>query len=154
MAPEVVKADGNVLNLAWRICNAKRVLVSNVSLCNRVESPLTVSRLPIACPDQMAPPPQLTARSELSPRKSYPYVEPCHDFRNSEIRHDGHQSSRTGVLRKLRVLYEKVMPREETKYQWPISTNEKGKRRFVSMIPWIIGIGRLCQRLPTFCLAC
>ncbi|KAJ5279133.1 hypothetical protein N7478_004505 [Penicillium angulare] len=26
LAPEVVKADGNVLNLAWRICNAKRVL--------------------------------------------------------------------------------------------------------------------------------
>lgn len=28
LAPEVVKADGNVLNLAWRICNAKKVLVS------------------------------------------------------------------------------------------------------------------------------
>ncbi|KAJ5945575.1 Phosphatidylethanolamine N-methyltransferase [Penicillium verhagenii] len=26
LAPEVVKADGNVLNLAWRICNAKKVL--------------------------------------------------------------------------------------------------------------------------------
>jgi phosphatidylethanolamine N-methyltransferase len=26
-APEVVKADGNVHNLALRICNAKRVLV-------------------------------------------------------------------------------------------------------------------------------
>lgn len=28
LAPEVVKADGNVRNLAWRICNAKKVLVS------------------------------------------------------------------------------------------------------------------------------
>ena len=27
-APEVVRADGNVKNLAWRICNAKKVLVS------------------------------------------------------------------------------------------------------------------------------
>ncbi|KAH7130120.1 phospholipid methyltransferase-domain-containing protein [Dendryphion nanum] len=27
-APEVVQADGNVQNLAWRICNAKKVLVS------------------------------------------------------------------------------------------------------------------------------
>jgi phosphatidylethanolamine N-methyltransferase len=27
-APEVVQADGNVRNLAWRICNAKKVLVS------------------------------------------------------------------------------------------------------------------------------
>jgi hypothetical protein len=27
-APEVVKADGNVKNLAWRICNAKKALVS------------------------------------------------------------------------------------------------------------------------------
>src|SRR6202012_4068778 len=26
-APEVVQADGNVKNLAWRICNAKNVLV-------------------------------------------------------------------------------------------------------------------------------
>ena len=26
-APEVVQADGNVKNLAWRICNAKKVLV-------------------------------------------------------------------------------------------------------------------------------
>jgi phosphatidylethanolamine N-methyltransferase len=25
-APEVVQADGNVRNLAWRICNAKKVL--------------------------------------------------------------------------------------------------------------------------------
>ena len=28
LAPEVVQADGNVQNLAWRICNAKKVLVS------------------------------------------------------------------------------------------------------------------------------
>jgi hypothetical protein len=27
LAPEVVQADGNVKNLAWRICNAKKVLV-------------------------------------------------------------------------------------------------------------------------------
>lgn len=26
-APEVVQADGTVRNLAWRICNAKKVLV-------------------------------------------------------------------------------------------------------------------------------
>ena len=26
-ATEVVQADGNVKNLAWRICNAKKVLV-------------------------------------------------------------------------------------------------------------------------------
>lgn len=28
-APEVVQADGTVRNLAWRICNAKKVLVSH-----------------------------------------------------------------------------------------------------------------------------
>lgn len=27
-APEVVLADGNVRNLSWRVCNAKKVLVS------------------------------------------------------------------------------------------------------------------------------
>lgn len=27
-APEVVQADGNARNLAWRICNAKKILVS------------------------------------------------------------------------------------------------------------------------------
>lgn len=27
-APEVVLADGSVKNLAWRVCNAKKVLVS------------------------------------------------------------------------------------------------------------------------------
>lgn len=32
-AAEVVQADGNVRNLAWRICNAKKVLVSSSSLC-------------------------------------------------------------------------------------------------------------------------
>lgn len=30
LAPEVVQADGNVRNLAWRICNAKRVLVCSL----------------------------------------------------------------------------------------------------------------------------
>jgi phosphatidylethanolamine N-methyltransferase len=30
-APEVVRADGNVKNLAWRICNAKKVLVSSLN---------------------------------------------------------------------------------------------------------------------------
>lgn len=35
-APEVVKADGNVHNLARRICNAKRVLV-----CSRLPPYLT-----------------------------------------------------------------------------------------------------------------
>lgn len=29
-AAEVVRADGNVRNLAWRICNAKKVLVRMV----------------------------------------------------------------------------------------------------------------------------
>jgi phosphatidylethanolamine N-methyltransferase len=29
-APEVVLADGSVQNLAWRICNAKKVLVSDI----------------------------------------------------------------------------------------------------------------------------
>lgn len=31
-APEVVQADGNVRKLAWRICNAKKVLVSEFSM--------------------------------------------------------------------------------------------------------------------------
>jgi hypothetical protein len=31
-APEVVLADGSVQNLAWRICNAKKVLVSAINL--------------------------------------------------------------------------------------------------------------------------
>lgn len=31
-APQVVLADGNVKNLAWRICNAKKVLVSSLPL--------------------------------------------------------------------------------------------------------------------------
>lgn len=31
-APGVVQADGNVKKLAWRICNAKRVLVSLTSV--------------------------------------------------------------------------------------------------------------------------
>lgn len=28
-APAVVRSDGNIRNLAWRICNAKKVLVSS-----------------------------------------------------------------------------------------------------------------------------
>jgi phosphatidylethanolamine N-methyltransferase len=32
-APAVVQADGNVRNLAWRICNAKQVLVSEMYTC-------------------------------------------------------------------------------------------------------------------------
>lgn len=32
LAPEVVRADGNVKNLAWRICNAKKVLVSESAM--------------------------------------------------------------------------------------------------------------------------
>lgn len=32
-APAVVRADGNVRNMAWRICNAKKVLV-------RLDSPI------------------------------------------------------------------------------------------------------------------
>jgi phosphatidylethanolamine N-methyltransferase len=38
-APEVVQADGNARNLAWRICNAKKILVScdgEVGTCVRV----------------------------------------------------------------------------------------------------------------------
>lgn len=31
-APEVVQADGNVRNLAWRVCNAKKVLVSLIDI--------------------------------------------------------------------------------------------------------------------------
>ena len=33
-APEVVQADGSVKNLAWRICNAKKVLVSTLTPLN------------------------------------------------------------------------------------------------------------------------
>ena len=29
-APEIVQADGNIRNLAWRVCNAKQVLVSRI----------------------------------------------------------------------------------------------------------------------------
>ena len=32
-APQVVRADGNIKNLAWRICNAKKVLVSLDLIC-------------------------------------------------------------------------------------------------------------------------
>ncbi|KAJ5159727.1 Phosphatidylethanolamine N-methyltransferase [Penicillium canariense] len=41
LAPEVVKADGNVLNLAWRICNAKKVLVPySMSRSNGTTTPI------------------------------------------------------------------------------------------------------------------
>ena len=52
-APAVVPADGNVRKLAWRICNAKKVLVS-ISVCGRDDG-ANVSRLPTPClnlPDQ------------------------------------------------------------------------------------------------------
>jgi phosphatidylethanolamine N-methyltransferase len=42
-APEVVQADGNVKNLAWRICNAKKVLVSLLNDCATVRLELTES---------------------------------------------------------------------------------------------------------------
>jgi phosphatidylethanolamine N-methyltransferase len=35
-APEVVQADGNARNLAWRICNAKKILVSTGRAYERV----------------------------------------------------------------------------------------------------------------------
>jgi phosphatidylethanolamine N-methyltransferase len=35
-APAVVLADGTVRNMAWRICNAKQVLVSNFALLSLV----------------------------------------------------------------------------------------------------------------------
>jgi phosphatidylethanolamine N-methyltransferase len=41
LAPEVVKADGNVLNLAWRICNAKKVLAPySMSRSNGTTTPI------------------------------------------------------------------------------------------------------------------
>ncbi|KAJ5803213.1 Phosphatidylethanolamine N-methyltransferase [Penicillium pulvis] len=43
LAPEVVKADGNVLNLAWRICNAKKVLAPySMSRSNGRSTPVDV----------------------------------------------------------------------------------------------------------------
>ncbi|KAI4138296.1 MAG: hypothetical protein L6R39_006859 [Caloplaca ligustica] len=38
-APEVVQADGNVRNLAWRICNAKKVLAPYSSLSEGKDTP-------------------------------------------------------------------------------------------------------------------
>ncbi|KAJ5587084.1 uncharacterized protein N7459_002849 [Penicillium hispanicum] len=41
LAPDVVKADGNVLNLAWRICNAKKVLAPYImSRSNGTTTPI------------------------------------------------------------------------------------------------------------------
>ncbi|KAJ5098170.1 hypothetical protein N7532_005171 [Penicillium argentinense] len=41
LAPEVVKADGNVRDLAWRICNAKKVLAPySMSLSNGTTTPI------------------------------------------------------------------------------------------------------------------
>ncbi|KAJ5670412.1 Phosphatidylethanolamine N-methyltransferase [Penicillium maclennaniae] len=43
LAPEVVKADGNVRNLAWRICNAKKVLAPySMSGSNGTTTPVDV----------------------------------------------------------------------------------------------------------------
>lgn len=52
-APEVVQADGNVQNLAWRICNAKRVLVSLTEPSMSEDEVLIWDHIPsnrIACP--------------------------------------------------------------------------------------------------------
>lgn len=41
LAPEVVRADGNVRNLAWRICNAKKVLAPySMSQSNGTTTPV------------------------------------------------------------------------------------------------------------------
>jgi len=53
LAPEVVQADGNVQNLAWRICNAKKVLVSICFNCDRVTA-LILYRLRTACHEATA----------------------------------------------------------------------------------------------------
>ncbi|KGO56071.1 Phospholipid methyltransferase [Penicillium expansum] len=45
LAPEVVKSDGNVRNLAWRICNAKKVLAPySMSRSNGTTTPLEESK--------------------------------------------------------------------------------------------------------------
>jgi hypothetical protein len=54
-APEVVQADGNVRNLAWRICNAKKVLVGLMQPLHRSSAVTTwsltgVYRHRTACP--------------------------------------------------------------------------------------------------------
>ena len=57
-APEVVQADGNVKNLAWRICNAKMVLVSCRRSLVYILSILTnvcAGRHRIACHHPVAP---------------------------------------------------------------------------------------------------
>lgn len=62
LAPEVVQADGNVRNLAWRVCNAKRVLVCNLGHISIRDWWLIYNRLPIACRDQTVP--QLLSRKK------------------------------------------------------------------------------------------
>lgn len=69
LAPEVVQADGNVRNLAWRICNAKRVLV-RTSLALVIIGVNTncrsLSRPPTACRGTV-PQPQPRTRSKSNP---------------------------------------------------------------------------------------
>ena len=65
LAPEVVRADGNVRNLAWRICNAKRVLVGDLSNPNRVLKLIDYNRPLTACPGQMEQPPPSKGKSKL-----------------------------------------------------------------------------------------
>jgi hypothetical protein len=49
-APEVVQADGSVRNLAWRIFNAKKVLVCSLNgLARSEEIADPLFRLPTAC---------------------------------------------------------------------------------------------------------
>lgn len=51
-APEVVQADGTVKNLAWRICNAKKVLVrfrTKFSHTSEARTDNNLPRLPTAC---------------------------------------------------------------------------------------------------------
>ena len=45
-APEVVQADGNARNLAWRICNAKKILVC-ATLSLATQTMLTPSSGPL-----------------------------------------------------------------------------------------------------------
>jgi phosphatidylethanolamine N-methyltransferase len=55
-APEVVQADGNVRNLAWRICNAKKVLVSLLPtlFAGPQRSEFAANRNPIQAPYSMS----------------------------------------------------------------------------------------------------
>jgi hypothetical protein len=56
-APEVVQADGNVRNLAWRICNAKKILVSSTVLRRILAvhvANIVSPRLHTVCPQAVA----------------------------------------------------------------------------------------------------